>query len=61
MIQLSTREVHILGITEHPTGAFVTQLARNLVADLADRGLPIRQVPRPRSRRQIRRQLRRGA
>jgi len=26
VIELSTREVHILGITEHPTGAFVTPI-----------------------------------
>jgi putative transposase len=38
VIRLSTREVHILGISEHPTGGFVTQLARNLVADLAEAG-----------------------
>jgi transposase InsO family protein len=37
VIELATREVHMLGITEHPSGPFVTQLARNLVADLSNR------------------------
>src|ERR1019366_2920495 len=38
VIELSTREVHVLGVTGHPNGAFVAQVARNLVGDLADRG-----------------------
>jgi len=38
VIELSTRQVHIFGATDHPTGAFVTQVARNFVGDLADRG-----------------------
>jgi putative transposase len=38
VIELSTRQVHVLGVTDHPTGAFVTQVARNFMGDLADRG-----------------------
>jgi hypothetical protein len=47
-IELSTREMHIPGVTEHPTGAFVTQVARNLVGDLADRGRSIKFLIRDR-------------
>jgi putative transposase len=48
VIHLSTREVHVLGVTDHPTGAFVTQLARNLVGDLLDRGRSVKFVIRDR-------------
>jgi transposase InsO family protein len=48
MIELSTRQVHILGVTDHPTGAFVTQVARNLDGDLVDSGRSIKFLIRDR-------------
>ena len=47
-IELATRRVHIAGCTSTPDGRWVTQPARNLVIDLADRCLPVRFLVRDR-------------
>jgi putative transposase len=38
VIEHNTRHVHLLGVTRFPTAAWATQLARELVAGLADAG-----------------------
>ena len=48
MIELSTRQVHILGVTDHPTGAFIAQVARNLLSDPVDSGRSIKFLIRDR-------------
>jgi putative transposase len=47
-LELATRQVHVVGVTAHPTGAWVGQQARNLLLDLDERADSLRFLVRDR-------------
>ena len=59
VLDARNRYVHVLGVTSHPTAAWTTQLARNLVADLGQRADQLRFLIRDRDSR-VHRLFRRG-
>jgi transposase InsO family protein len=48
LIEVETRRVHLLGITAHPTGLWVSQAARNLLMDLDEQANRFRFLVRDR-------------
>ena len=47
-VEVERRRVHLAGITAHPSGAWVTQVARNLLMDLGQRSDEFRFLVRDR-------------
>ena len=53
VIEVGTRRAYLLGVTDHPTGAWATQLARELAADLEQPGRRFTRLIRDRDAKSI--------
>src|SRR4029079_14912436 len=51
VVEHGSRRAHLAGVTAHPTGAWTTQAARNLLMDLRDRVTTVKFLLRDRDSR----------